>query len=204
MDAKLVGWARAVKARQRHGRGCGHACADGLPPLWLFTDTARLGDPRAAAAALPRGLCGVVLRDDATAGRAALARDLARLCRGRRNLLVVAGDARLARAVGAGLHLRAGRRAVVGPIRGRVVTSSAHGIAELWRARRAGAWLAFLSPAFATQSHPGAPQLGPARWAAQKARAPRGLAVGALGGISGYSVHRLPVRWVGAIGALAP
>ncbi len=176
-----------------------------LPVLWLFTDRARLGDPRAAVAALPRGLCGVVLRDDSSPGRAALARDLAAICRQRRNLLVVAGDARLARAVGAGVHLRGGRRVRgMAGVRG-LVTSSAHGVAELRRAGAAVADVAFLSPAFATASHPGAAGLGVARWAAMARCAPGGLVVAALGGIDGGSVRRLPgLRCAAAIGALAP
>jgi thiamine-phosphate pyrophosphorylase len=196
MDSRLVGWARSVKRRLRGA---------GPPVLWLFTDAARLADPLAAAAGLPRGLCGVVLRDDASPGRAALAAALARVCRARGNALVVAGDARLARAVGAGVHLRGGRRLrAMRGLRG-LVTSSAHGVAELRRAVRAGARLAFLSPAFPTASHPGAPGLGPARWAAQARRAPAGLAVGALGGVDGGSVRRLPgLRCAAAIGALAP
>jgi len=196
MDSKLVGWARAVKRRLR-GRA--------VPVLWLFTDAARLPNPVAAAAALPRGLCGVVLRDDAHPARPALAAALARVCRARRNTLVVAGDARLARAVGAGLHLRGGRwlrglRGLRGPI-----TSSAHGAAQLRRAARAGARIAFLSPAFPTASHPGAPGLGAARWAALARHAPAGLEVGALGGVDGHSVRRLPgLRCAAAIGALVP
>ena len=183
--------------------------------LWLFTDLVRLGDPLAAAAALPRGLCGVVLRDDASPRRAALARGLAAICRQRRNVLVVAGDAKLARAVGAGVHLRGGWRVrgMVGlrgaglrgaGLRG-LVTCSAHGVADLRRAGAAGAHVAFLSPAFATASHPGAAGLGVARWAAMARRAPGGLVVGALGGIDGGSVRRLPgLRCAAAIGALAP
>jgi len=197
MDRKLVGWARAVKRRsQRVG--------DGVPVLWLFTDAARLGNPRAAAAALPRGMCGVVLRDDASAGRAILAAALARICRVRRNVLVVAGDARLARAVGAGVHLRGGRRLRgMDGLRG-WVTSSAHDVVELRRAAAAGARVAFLSPAFATASHPGAAGLGPVRWGAMARRAPTGLMVGALGGIEGVSVRRLRgVRCAAAIGALS-
>jgi thiamine-phosphate pyrophosphorylase len=196
MDSKLVGWARAVKRRLR-GRGG--------PVLWLFTDAARLADPLAAAAGLPRGLCGVVLRDDARPGRAALAAALAGICRARRNALVVAGDARLARAVGAGVHLRGGRRLRgMGGLRG-VVTSSAHGVPELRRAARSGAGVAFLSPAFATASHPGARGLGTVRWAALARRAPPGIVVGALGGIDGAAVRRLPgLRCAAAIGALAP
>lgn len=173
--------------------------------LWLFTDAVRLADPVAAAACLPRGLCGVVLRDDARPGRAALAAALARVCRARGNALVVAGDIRLAHAVGAGIHLRGGRRMRgIRGLRG-MVTSSAHGALELRRAARAGAAVAFLSPAFATASHPGAPGLGPVRWAALARRAPAGLVVGALGGIDGASVRRLPgLRCAAAIGALAP
>ena len=174
----------------------------GLPVLWLFTDQGRLGDPLMAAAGLPRGMCGVVLRDDMAPGRAATARALARICRGRRNLLVVAGDAALARTVGAGVHLRGGRRLRgMAGVRG-LVTSSAHGVAEL---RRAAADVVFLSPAFATASHPGAAGLGAVRWLAMARRAPRGVVVGALGGVDGWSVRRLPgVRCAAAIGALVP
>jgi thiamine-phosphate pyrophosphorylase len=85
-----------------------------------------------------------------------------------------------------------------------LVTSSAHGPADLLRAHRAGAGLAFLSPAFPTLSHPDVAALGPARWA-RLAGAAR-LPVAALGGVDGGVVRRLPrhiCRAVGAIGALA-
>jgi len=195
MDRKLVAWARSVKRRSR----------DGMPVLWLFTDRARLGDPRRAVAGLPRGMCGVVLRDDAAPDRGALAGELARICRARGNALVVAGDARLARAVGAGVHLRGGRR--VRGMRGLrgLVTSSAHGVAEIRRAGRARARVVFLSPAFATASHPGAAGLGVARWGAMARCARSGVVMGGLGGIDGASVRRLPrLRCAAAIGALAP
>jgi thiamine-phosphate pyrophosphorylase len=192
MDKRLLAWAHASR---RPGSK--------LPPLWLFTDARRLPDPRPAVARLPRGLAGVVLRHDGEPGRAALGRDLARLCRARRLALVVAGDTRLAAAVGAGVHLRAGRWPDVlrraGPI-----TSSAHTYADLVRGRRAGAALAFLSPAFPTPSHPGAAVLGPVRWSLL-ARA-TSTPVAALGGVDGANVRRLSrglCQAVGAIGALA-
>lgn len=195
MDERLVAWARAVKARQR--------LRTPLPVLWLFTDAARLPDPRGAVARLPAGLCGVVLRHDADPARAILARDLARLCRARRNQLVVAGDGALARAVGAGQHLRGGRRLLMTIRFGALVTSSAHGVADLRRAARAGATLAFLSPAFATASHPEAVALGPVRWSSRARQGPAGLGIAALGGIDGGTVRRLPAaRGAGAIGAL--
>src|ERR1700733_7196086 len=76
-----------------------------IPRLWLFTDDKRLPDPREAVALLPRGRAGVILRHDADPERLKLGRDLARICRVRRLVLVVAGDIRLARALGAGVHL---------------------------------------------------------------------------------------------------
>ncbi len=168
--------------------------------LWLFTDARRLPDPLAAAARLPRGLGGVVLRHDGVADRAVLGRALARLCRARGLALSVAGDWRLAAALGAGLHLRGGRRPPAAPRYLHAVTSSAHSVADLRRARRVGA-LAFLSPAFATASHPGAPALGPYRWEFMVRRG--GLGAAALGGIDGRTVRRLPgCAGAGAIRAL--
>lgn len=208
MDAGLAAWARAAVAREATREPSRR-----LPVLWLFTDRQRLPDPLAAVARLPRGRAGVVLRHDGDPGRAALGRALARVCRARRLVLVVAGDVRLAAALGAGVHLRGGRWPDGGrpgrirrgrPRAVRLLTSSAHTPAELRRARRAGADLAFLSPAFPTASHPGAPSLGAVRWAALARRA--GLPVAALGGVAGGTVRRLPrglCRAIGAIGGLA-
>ncbi|HVZ07674.1 thiamine phosphate synthase [Rhodopila sp.] len=211
-----------------------------MPRLWLFTDQARLPDPRPVAARLPAGRAGIVLRHDAAPDRQALGQDLARICRTRRLVLVVAGDARLAARLHAGLHLRAGRwpgaatrrqvtrsgaSQATSPIASRAastvapgmapgmassgmaartvpITSSAHTVADLVRARRAGVMLAFLSPAFPTASHPGAPGLGPVRWGLMVRQAvPAALRIGALGGVDGRTIHRLPARCV-AVGAI--
>jgi len=192
LDAKLLAWARAAKARGSR-----------FPPLWLFTDSTRLPDPREAVTRLPRRLAGVVFRHDDHPDRANLGRDLARICRMRGLVLVVAGDVRLAAALRAGVHLRDGRWPGVIRIRG-FVTSSAHGLADLRRAADACADLAFLSSVYATASHPGMPSLGSARWSRLARAAP--VAVAALGGIDGASVRGLPAGQclsVGAIGALA-
>lgn len=202
MDQRLIAWARSVKARR------GRTKQRRVPVLWLLTDARRMADPLASTARLPKGLGGVLLRHDGEPGRAELGRALAALCRQRRLALVVAGDVRLARALGVGVHLRRGYWGTpLRPKRG-PVTSSAHNPAELRRARRAGATLVFLSPAFATASHPGAHALGPHRWA-RLARA-GGLRVGglptlALGGVDGRTALRLgrDCAGVGAIGALA-
>jgi len=170
--------------------------------LWLFTDAARLPDPLPAIAALPPGLCGVVFRHDDVPERAALAARVAALCRARRLALCVAGDARLAASLGAGLHCRGGARLKLRLPRGALITASAHGVVELRRARRAGAAAIFVSPVFATASHPGARVLGPAGFA----RLARGGGVAALGGITAATARRCPphlVRGAGAIGALA-
>lgn len=199
MDARLVAWARAVKARNRWRRR-----TRPLPTLWLFTDARRLADPRPVAARLPRGLAGIVLRHDGEPGRAELGRALARICRERRLALVVAGDLHLAAALGAGWHFRAGRRpgaiASRKPPRGQLVTSSAHNAADLRRAIRAGAAIAFLAPAFPTASHPGARSLGVVRWGALAHQT--SLAVMALGGIDGRTAPRLPPRIVRGAGAI--
>ena len=195
---KLVSWARSVKAR----RGRSLCWGRGWPVLWLFTDPRRMPDVRMAVAGLPAGLCGVVFRHDDAPGRPALARSVARLCRARRLVLSVAGDARLAASLQAGLHLRGGRRAPGGG-RPRFLTSSAHGTVELRRAQRSGAAAVFLSPVFPTQSHAGLSGMGPWRWAALS----RGRhSVYALGGVDGGCARRLP-HWcagAGAIGALLP
>ena len=190
-DTGLLRWGRAMGRRRR----------DRLPVLWLFTDTRRLADPRPSVRRLPIGLAGVVLRHDDHPDRAAIGRDVARICRQRRLALVVAGDSRLAASLGAGVHLRGGHWPSVLRPRG-LVTSSAHDPIQLRRARRNGADLAFLSPAFPTASHPGEGALGPARWSDMVRRA--GLPVAALGGIDGRSVRRLRFcRMAAAIGALA-
>jgi len=195
MDARLVGWARAVKARRR-GYGL-------VPVLWLFTDRSRLPDPLPVIRRLPRGLAGVVLRDDADPDRAAHGRRIAAACRAGGIALSVAGDWRLAVALKAGLHLRGGRWPSGAPPHLRAWTSSAHGPVDLVRARRRGVVLPFLSPAFATPSHPDAQPLGPLRWGLA-ARGGKGAA--ALGGVGGATVRRLPAalcRGAGAISAFS-
>ena len=174
--------------------------------MWLFTDARRVPDVVAAVERLPRGLCGVVFRHDGAAGRSALIRRVARACRARRLVLVIAGRADAP--PGAGRHLREGKRAGGQGERRGWLSASAHGPAGLVRARRAGADVAFLSPTFPTASHPGARPLGVWRWAAmaKQAGAKRaGMPVLALGGVDGRSARRLP-RWAagaGAIGALS-
>lgn len=180
-----------------------------LPALILMTDDARLADPAAAIASLPRG-SAVILRHYDDPGREALGHRLLALSRVAGVRLLIAGDARLACRLGAdGVHLpewmvrgaawRRWRRP------GWLVTAAAHSPAALWHARRAGADAALLSPVFATASHPGAKPLGALRFAAWCREAP--LPVYALGGITAETAGRLaasPAAGLAAIGGLTP
>jgi thiamine-phosphate pyrophosphorylase len=152
-----------------------------LPTQWLMTDE-RLGDDLwRALDALPRG-AGVVFRHYATAPaqRRALFARVARVARRNRLVLVCAG-AQPGRADG--IH---GRRPA--PARG-LHSWPAHSRREALAGVRAGADLLFVSPVFATRSHPGARALG-----SRAARAIiRGLPVPAiaLGGMSAERLRRL-------------
>jgi thiamine-phosphate pyrophosphorylase len=167
-----------------------------LPALWLMTDE-RLGDGLwDALARLPRG-GGVVFRDYATPAVERRARfDRVRAIARRRGLvLVVAGDAPPGRADG-----RHNRRAGRG-----IATFSAHDPAQAVAAMRAGADALFVSPVFATASHPGAPTLGPVRFGLLAKRLP--VPVIALGGVDARRFRRLkPLGAYGwaAIDALSP
>lgn len=130
-----------------------------------------------ALKALPRG-GGVVFRHYGLAPgeRRRLFRRVRALARRRRLLILLAGPPRLARAWGAdGSH---------GVHRGRwrTLAAPAHTPVEMRRAERAGVDLLFISPVFATRSHPDAKPLGRVRFGllARQARRP----VIALGGIT--------------------
>jgi thiamine-phosphate pyrophosphorylase len=193
MDERLLAWGRAVKKRQKSG----------LPVLWLFTDPARLADATISIRALPKNLCGVVFRHDGLPDRDAAGARIAALCQLRGLEMVVAGDTRLARKLGVGVHLRGGRyTGIPRPVKG-LMTSSVHNLPELLRARRAGATILFISPAFETASHPGTTPLGACRWSRLAMQAGNTCAYG-LGGITGSKINRLATycHGAGAIHAL--
>jgi thiamine-phosphate pyrophosphorylase len=156
-----------------------------------------------ALKALPRG-SGVIVRHyglEKEARRALVAR-IRKVARARRLVLVVAGPEKAARAAWAdGFHMRS---AHIGP-RGFLRTVAVHDLTELRLAERIGADLIFLSPAFATESHPGAKALTRARFGrlARQSRIP----VIALGGMTAKRMRSLRqygiYGWAG-IGALTP
>ena len=152
-----------------------------LPRIWLMTDE-RLGDRLwEAMNRLPRG-GGVVFRHYSLPlkTRRAMFERVARYARRRGLVLVVAGSHRLGRANGVHNQPRRGDG---------IVTRSVHSQRELVTATRHGADLVFVSPIFATHSHPKANALGPVRLGlmTQDRRTP----VVALGGMDTDKFRRL-------------
>ncbi|KAF0225556.1 MAG: Thiamine monophosphate [Rhodospirillaceae bacterium] len=184
-----------------------------MPRLILLTDDRRLPDPLPAIARLPTG-SGVILRHHDWPERRQLARAVARLCRQRRLILLVANDWRLAAEIGAdGVHLAEGlaRHGLTASCRlwrrrhGALLSVAAHSALALGQAARLGADFALLSQAFPSRSHPGRPALGPLRFAilARRSRLP----IIALGGVNHQSWRRLPkscARGWAAIDGLCP
>ena len=167
------------------------------PSRWLMTDE-RMGDLLIPTLlTLPPG-SGVVFRHYSLSGRdrRALFTQARRIARARRLVLVVARPDRVGRADGVhGTAKGAGLR-----------TWPAHDRRQAVAGVRAGAALLFVSPVFATRSHPGARPIGAARAAAIG----RGLGAGlvALGGMTGRrfrAVRELGfVSWAAVDGLTSP
>lgn len=167
-----------------------------LPLLWLMTDE-RVGHEvlLAAAARLPKGKGGIVLRHyrTAAADRRALFDALARIARRRRLTLLLGGSVRQAAGWRAdGAHGRDNRHM----IRPMILSGPVHDALEAVAARRARLDLCFVSPLFPTRSHPGARVLGRARFAALAGQV--GMPVIALGGMGAR--HRRMLKRIGADG----
>lgn len=186
----------AEAARRLNARTARRPRKAALPYLVLMTDP-RQGDPVAVAGRLPRG-AAVILRHYDDPNRRALGKRLAVLCRRRGLVLLVAGDWRLAAALGAdGLHLPEGamRHGLLAGMlgwrrrRGGLLSVAAHGPIALKRAATLGADVALLSPVFPTRSHPGARTLGAVQFADLCRRS--GVPCLALGGVSVSTVARL-------------
>ncbi|MBM3518544.1 MAG: thiamine phosphate synthase, partial [Alphaproteobacteria bacterium] len=124
-------------------------------------------------------------------------------------LLLIAEDGWLAaRAGAAGLHLPERARGRLRYWRQRrprwLITVAAHGLPALRAAAEGGADAALLAPVFPTASHPGAPALGPLRFARLAQTSP--LPVYALGGVTARTGRRLSgtaAAGIAAITALA-
>lgn len=174
-----------------------------FPALWLMTDSTRLHDPVTAVKQLPIG-AGVVLRDYQSTNRLSLAHDLSRLCRTRGLKLLIGADPLLARQVDAnGVHwpkwaIKRARLASRDP--NWLITFAAHDKALLTAGKLCGAHAAFVSPIFATASHPEAQPIGITQLAAMTHTAD--LPIIALGGIDHRNVTLLKGSGVAGIAAI--
>ena len=158
-----------------------------------MTDPARIADPVAVAATLPRG-AGVIYRAFGRADAEAVGHALRRATRKAGVLLLVGADAGLARRIGAdGVHLPERLAHLARRLRqarpGWLVTAAAHDRAALERAARFGAQAALVSAVFASRSPSAGAALGVVRFEALVRRAK--VPVIALGGINGRAARRL-------------
>lgn len=172
-----------------------------LPLLWLLSDARNDAALDAALARLPHG-SGFVFRHyhlDPAARRARFD-PLAKRARASGHLVVLAGDAERAHTWEAdGVYGPVARLGSPGSL---MRLATAHDGDELQAANAAGVDGVFLSPVFATRSHPGAETLGASGFhaLARLSAAP----VVALGGMTEARARELGwPRW-GAIDGLAP
>ena len=166
-----------------------------LPRLWLMTDERQGERLWTAIEKLPRG-SGIVFRHYRLepSERRRVFEKVRRVAARRRLLLILAGPPSLALAWRAdGAH----GRSKPGAARNLIQTAPAHDVGELRAAERGGAHLVFLSPVYATRSHPKAKPLGRLRFA-MLARGTR-LPVIALGGVTQRRARTLPgtYGWAG-------
>jgi thiamine-phosphate pyrophosphorylase len=170
-----------------------------VPAIWLMTDE-RIATPvlLRAIARLPRGAAIIVRHYSLTEDERRALFDLVRkAARPRGALMLLAGDAAMARAWGADGHH--GRTAARFQAERWLHSAPVHDHRELLAAQRVGADVLLVSPLFATRSHPGAAFLGVSRFAAL-ARAAT-VPVIALGGVRPR--HAGLVRRLGAAGFAA-
>jgi thiamine-phosphate pyrophosphorylase len=173
--------ANAIEANmhRRHAR----KSKQELPKLWLITDERMGGALIPSLLDLPKG-SGVVFRHYGLPPeeRRALFESVRRLAKARRLILSLAGCPRLARAWRAdGSHGR----------HHGALTVPVHTAPECVAAERCGGSLLFLSPVFATKSHPGARTFGRVKFGALTLG--RKKPVIALGGMTKQRAETLKV-----------
>jgi thiamine-phosphate pyrophosphorylase len=185
--AQLVAAASAVHARAGKPRG--------LPAALFFTDPARIADPAAIIAKLPRG-CGIVIRHFGQPNAIAQAAELAKIARRRGLIVLIGADRNLARRLRAdGVHLpeRLAHLAKRLPDKW-LVTAAWHPDQRRPPPRYADA--AVVSALFASQSPSAARALG-ARGAERAAKL-AGRPCYGLGGLTPRTTRALSNRaWVG-------
>ena len=169
--------------------------------LAFLTDASRIGEPLIVASTMPKG-SAIIMRDYDLPDRAIRAQALRKACHARGVLFLIAGDDGLAEDTGAdGVHWPSWQCDREKPA-GMVASAACHNKEEIEQAEQDKADVVFLSPVFATDSHPGENTLGIDAFTDLAATST--LPVLALGGITTKTVHRLestPASGFGAIGA---
>jgi len=199
-ESTLTEVARALNAAHPMGLAAG----GGLPPLFFFTDDVRTPDPLAAIKKLPEG-CGVVFRQYEAEDRAELAARIVAACRMDARMCLVAGGPALAAEVGAdGIHLPEHMlRELTERPDASHVTTAAHDKEAIAHAERLAIDAVFVSPVFASESHPGRKSLGAAQF--NQLVAATQVPAYALGGITNANardLERSGATGLAAIGAL--
>ena len=161
-----------------------------LPRAFFVTDPVRAPDPLKVVKRLPRGF-GVLWRHFGESTRLATGLALARACRRRGLVLLVANDPALARRIGAaGVHWPERQlRGVRVRWPGQIETAAAHSRAALARAKLRGVDAVFLSAAFPSRSPSAGAPLGALRFNRLALTSP--LPVYALGGIAPDNAARI-------------
>ncbi|TMM48390.1 thiamine phosphate synthase [Qipengyuania marisflavi] len=171
-----------------------------LPLLWLLSDARNDAVLENGLQALPKG-SGFVFRHYHLdpAQRARRFGELADLARKSEHLVIMAGEAGLARSLGAdGIY---GSPAAIADAEDMLRLAAAHDGAELQAAEAAGADGVFLSPVFPTRSHPGGATLGVHGFQVLAQQSP--IPIIALGGMTHDRAEELAwPRW-GAIDGLS-
>jgi thiamine-phosphate pyrophosphorylase len=164
-----------------------------LPRIWLVSDARNDAVLERVLVRLPRG-SGLIFRHYhlTPSERRTRFAQLLRLARRRSLTLVWSGTPNEARRVRASGVYGPPERLARGP--GLLRLATVHSLRELAFAQRARADAVLISPVFPTDSHPGAPVLGPIRFRLLAARAC--VPVIALGGMSAKRARALGgVRW---------
>lgn len=162
-----------------------------LPKIWLMTD-ARLGDDLLPAIQRLPTQSGVIFRHYHLneKARKSLFMQVMRICRRRGHFLLLAGDERTAMRWHAnGFHQRSPRKSQL------LHSVPVHNAREIAEVKTASPDLWFLSPIFATNSHPGARPLGPLAFNRLAKLVSSGRII-ALGGMNRRNAQMLPPRLI--------
>lgn len=161
-----------------------------LPRAFFVTDPVRTPDPVSVIKRLPRGF-GVIWRHFGESTRLATGLAIARACRRRGLVLLVANDPQLAQRIGAaGVHWPERQLRAIRPRRpGQIETASAHSRLAIARAKLRGADAVLLSAVFPSRSPSAGPPLGAMRF--NRLAQAAGLPVYALGGIGADNAARI-------------